>query len=139
MRFTVRRGRPDVEDVWKDLEAKFASGSLSKDEERLFKQLVKAANHLADDPRHPGLNTHEISSLTKRYGRPVWEGYLQNNAPAAGRIFWVYGPGQGEITVIGIEPHPEDTVRGYARVKLSDLPPLQTPPPGAQAKGKKRR
>ncbi len=131
MRFTVRGGRPEVEDLWKDLEATFASGSLSREEERLFTRLMKAANQLADNPRHPGLHSHEISSLTQRYGCPVWASYLQNNAPAAGRMFWVYDPGQGEISIIGIEPHPEDTVRGYARVKLSDLPPLQTPPPRA--------
>jgi hypothetical protein len=136
VRFTVRRGRPEVEDVWKDIEAKFASGSLPKDQDRFFRRLLKAANHLADNPRYPGLNSHEIRSLSKRYGRPVWESYLQNNTPAAGRIFWVYGPDPGEISIIGIEPHPEDTIRGYARVKLSDLPPLRASPHAAPKKRK---
>jgi hypothetical protein len=35
-------------------------------------------------------------------------------------MYWVYGPGKGEITVIGPEPHPEDKKSsGYAKVKLS--------------------
>lgn len=35
---------------------------------------------------------------------------------------WVYGPGEGEITVIGLEPHPEDKKRsGYAKVRLSGI------------------
>jgi hypothetical protein len=38
------------------------------------------------------------------------------------RIFWAYGPGRAEITVLGLEPHPEKA--GYAREKLSELPPL---------------
>jgi hypothetical protein len=138
--FVVRKGKPEVEPLWKDLDAKLASGSLSKDMERFFKLLVKAARLLADNPRYPGLNSHEISSLTKRYGCPVWENYLQNNAPAAGRIFWVYGPGKGEITIIGIEPHPEDTVRGYARVKLTDLPEVtKSAEPEQKQPGRKKR
>ncbi|HLM67248.1 MAG TPA: hypothetical protein VK358_06960, partial [Longimicrobium sp.] len=54
--------------------------------------------------------------------------------PGAGRMFWVYGPGEGEITVVGLEPHPEDRKsKGYDRVSLSDLPPVvPTSTPGAQ-------
>ena len=36
-------------------------------------------------------------------------------------MFWVYGPGETEITDVGLEPHPEDRKsRGYDRVSLSD-------------------
>jgi hypothetical protein len=43
-------------------------------------------------------------------------------------MFWVYGPGEGEITVVGLEPHPEDRKsRGYDRVGLSDLPAAVPP------------
>ena len=53
----------------------------------------------------------------------VWQSYLENNTPGAGRIFWVYGPGREEITVIGVEPHSEDKKSaGYQKVMLSDLP-----------------
>ena len=34
--------------------------------------------------------------------------YLENHKPVAGRIFWVYGPDKNDITIIGIEPHPND-------------------------------
>jgi hypothetical protein len=79
------------------------------------------------------LQSHEIDDLTRRYEKlggktcKVWKSYLENNTPAAGRLFWVYGPGKAEITVIGLEPHPEDRKKaGYAKVTLSMLPPLLT-------------
>jgi len=51
------------------------------------------------------------------------QSYLENRKPAAGRIYWVYGPGRKEITIISLEPHPEDKKRGgYDKVSLSDLP-----------------
>ena len=38
-------------------------------------------------------------------------------------MYWVYGPDQQEITIIGLEPHPEDSKNGaYDRISLSDLP-----------------
>lgn len=37
----------------------------------------------------------------------VWQSYLENNTPSAGRVYWVYYP-KGSITIIGIEPHPND-------------------------------
>jgi hypothetical protein len=52
----------------------------------------------------------------------VWQSYLENNTPGAGRLYWVYGPGRLEITIIGLEPHPEDKKKdGYAKVRLSAL------------------
>ena len=81
----------------------------------------KALYLLSQNPRHPGLESHEIASLSKRYGMKVWQSYLENRTPAAGRIFWVYGPSQGEITIIGIEPHPNDKSNAYAKVTLSSM------------------
>ena len=41
---------------------------------------------------------------------------------SAGRIFWVYEPGKEDITIIGIEPHPEDKKNGGCdKVRLSEL------------------
>lgn len=37
------------------------------------------------------------------------------------RMFWVYGPEKDEITIIGLEPHPEDKKKAYDRIKLSEL------------------
>ena len=71
---------------------------------------------------YPGLKSHEITVLSKRYGMKVWQSYLENKNSDAMRMFWVYGPDQKEITVIGLEPHPEDKKKGaYDRIKLSDL------------------
>jgi hypothetical protein len=32
----------------------------------------------------------------------------QASLSGAGRVFWTYGPDKGEITVLAVEPHPED-------------------------------
>ena len=121
--FDIRMGVPEMEALWNDLSGRKDKGSLNKGEEAFFKKWTKAMGYLRVNPRHPGLNTHEISDLTKRYGVKVWQSYLENNKPGAQRMFWVYGPREKEITVIGIEPHPEDEKRGaYDRVKLSHFP-----------------
>lgn len=52
----------------------------------------------------------------------VWESYLENNRSGARRMFWVYGPNKEDITIIGLEPHPEDSKNGaYDRIILSEL------------------
>ena len=77
---------------------------------------------MANDPLYPSLKTHEIPPLTKRYGIKVWQSYLENKKSGAKRMYWVYGPGYRDITIIGLEPHPEDTKNGaYDRIRLSDL------------------
>lgn len=121
--FKIRMGVPDMEALWKDLSSRFVRGALGKEDARGFKRLTKALGYLQTNPRHPGLGTHEIRPLTQRYGFKVWQSYLENDTPAAGRLFWTYGPNRGEITILGIEPHPEDAKHGaYDRINLSDLP-----------------
>src|SRR2546427_7869 len=57
------------------------------------------------------------------HGLKIFQSYLENNTPGAGRLFWAYGPEKGDITILAIEPHPEDQKRGsYQRIKLSRLP-----------------
>lgn len=115
-----------MQKLWGDLQSGATAETLTAHERQLAKKLAKAVKHLSDNPFHPGLQSHEIDDLTKRYGRRVFESYLENNTPAAGRLFWVYGPERQQITVIGLEPHPDDSKRGaYNRVKLSELPPLE--------------
>lgn len=109
MEYDILMGIPEVRNLWNELKEKISSGTASKKEEKLYKQFGKAMYLLSQNPRHPGLQSHEIAALTARYGHKVWESYLENNTPAAGRIFLAYGPGQGEITIVGIEPHPNDT------------------------------
>jgi hypothetical protein len=123
MPFNIRMGLPEMAAIWNDLSTRKQLGQLDKDEEKFFKKLVKALGHLSQNPRHNSLASHEIDDLTRKYGFKVIQSYLENNTPAAGRLFWAYGPDQGDITVLAIEPHPEDQKRGaYARINLSALP-----------------
>ena len=118
--FTIRLGIPDMKGLWDDLVRKSGTGNLSKEETALYKKWGKTMAFLANDPKHPSLHSHDIEALSSRYGTKVWQSYLENNTPGAGRLYWVYGPGKGEITVIGLEPHPESQKKGgYDKVKLS--------------------
>ena len=119
--FEIHLGVPEMEELWNELEKKHRSGSANKAEEKLRKQMGKAMALLSGNPRHPGLHSHEISSLTAKYGQKVWESYLENDTPKAGRIFWCYGPYKSCITIIGLEPHPDDKVAGYRRITLSSM------------------
>lgn len=123
--YAIRMGVPEMEALWKDLTTRHEEKALSKSDQKLFKKLTKALGLLRNNPRHPGLSTHDIDPLSKRLGFKVWQSYLENKKPAAGRLFWAYGPGRKEITILGLEPHPEDKKRGsYDRVDLSRMPPL---------------
>ena len=127
MAFNLRMGLPEMAAFWDDLSTRKQQGKLGGDEEKFFKKLVKALGYLAENPRHNSLASHEIDALTAKYGIKIFQSYLENNTPAAGRIFWAYGPDKKDITVLAIEPHPEDAKRGaYQRIKLSALPPVKT-------------
>ncbi len=133
MTFNIRMGLPEMAARWTDLSTRSQQGMLDADEQKDFKKLVKALNFLQQNPRHNSLDTHEITDLTRKCGFKVFQSYLENNTPAAGRLFWAYGPEKGEITVLAIEPHPEDQKHGaYQRIKLSAFPPAK-PKPGAKA------
>ena len=69
------------------------------------KAVEKTLGFLAN-PRHPGLHTHEFTSLHGPEGEKIFEAYAQQNTPAAYRVFWFYGPGRKKITVIAITAHP---------------------------------
>ena len=113
-------GVPEMDALWNDISGRYASGSLDAAEKKFFKKFINALDHIRGNPRHNSLQTHEIAILSKRYGIKIFQSYLENNTPAAGRIFWAYGPGKTEITILGLEPHPEK--RGYEKVQLSDIP-----------------
>jgi len=119
--YSIHMGVPEMNDYWTSLNSRVKSGAASKNEIKQYKLLGKAIKHLAADPRYPGLQTHEISELTNRYGMRVWQSYLSNNTPSAGRIYWVYGPNKDSITIIGIEPHPNDKSNSYKKITLSSL------------------
>lgn len=56
--------------------------------------------------RHPSLHTHKFESLAGLHGEEVFEAYAENKTPAAFRVFWHYGPGKGQITIVAITAHP---------------------------------
>lgn len=118
----IHMGVPEMMDFWNNLKERVKSGEAGKNEQKLYRQIGKAMVLLSENPRHPGLNSHEIAALTARYGMKVWESYLENKVPAAGRIFWVYGPDRGDITIIGLEPHPNDKKgNAYKKITLSRM------------------
>jgi hypothetical protein len=123
MAFNLRMGVPEMEAFWNDLSTRKLRGQLDSNEERFFKKLIKVLGYLQENPRHNSLNSHEIDELTRKHGLKVFQSYLENKTPAAGRIFWAYGPDKRDITVLAIEPHPEDQKRGaYQRISLSRFP-----------------
>lgn len=57
-------------------------------------------------PRYPGLQSHRYDSLQGAHGEEVWESSVEQRTAAAYRIFWHYGPGPREITILAITAHP---------------------------------
>lgn len=126
MAYIIRMGIPEMEMLWNNLQQKVRSGTAKKNEKSLYQKWGKALKFLSENPDYPSLQTHDIPPLTERYGQKVWQSYLENRTSAAMRMFWVYGPDRQEITIIGLEPHPEDKKHGaYNRINLSDLPSIE--------------
>ena len=108
MKYNIRMGIPEMEALWSRLQSEYRGGTISKKEASLYKKWGKT-----------------LKLLSENYGERVWQSYLENKTSGAMRMYWVYGPDQKSITIIGLEPHPEDKKNGaYARVALSELPPL---------------
>src|SRR6266487_4995795 len=119
MPFKIRMGVPEMEALWNDLSTREQSGKLDRNEDKFFKKFVKALGYLAANPGRNSLASHEIEDLTRKYGFKIFQSYLESKTPAAGRMFWAYGPDKGDITILGIEPHPEDQKRSaYQRISL---------------------
>jgi hypothetical protein len=69
------------------------------------RRVENALAKLAENPRHPGLHSHRFETLDALFGAMVWESYVENRAPQAWRMWWVYGPPEQTITVLVIGPH----------------------------------
>ncbi|MCB1085053.1 MAG: hypothetical protein KDK60_03015 [Chlamydiia bacterium] len=103
----------EADSIFADLK-KHAERALSKNLGKnpppvgLFKQVKKTMCLLSQNPRHPGLHTHEYSGLPNPWDakQKVFEAYVQNRTPGAYRLFWCYGPEKNQITVITILKHP---------------------------------
>jgi hypothetical protein len=85
----------------------------SPSQSALLAQVQKALGYLETDPHHPGLHTHEFTSLAGVNGERIFEAYAQNRTPGAYRIFWHYGPDEIKgrkrspvITIVAITRHP---------------------------------
>ncbi len=74
--------------------------------EKRWRAVRKALALMETNLRHPALQTHKHHGLTLEYGSEVFESYAENRTPAAFRIFWVYGPGKGRLTILAITAHP---------------------------------
>ena len=71
------------------------------------KAVRKALGLLSQNPRHPGLNTHEWKSTQCPHGEKLWEAYAENNTAGAYRIFFCYPPQKrGFVLIVAITPHP---------------------------------
>lgn len=122
MSYNIRMGIPEMAELWKRLQTSYRDGIINKKDAELYKKWGSALKKLAMDPFYPSLKSHEIEPLSKRYGIKVWQSYLENKKSGARRMFWVYGPDKKDITIIELEPHPEDAKNGaYDRINLSDL------------------
>lgn len=72
-----------------------------------FRKVRKTLAFIEANPRHPGLSSHAYESLAGPNGETVWESYVENRTPGAWRIWWWYGPGKQQITILTIGPHPD--------------------------------
>ena len=80
-----------------------------------LKQVRKTLGYLETNLRAKALQTHKYESLTKRYGKEIFEAYAQQDTPGAYRVFWHYGPDEEDkngnriaiITIVAITPYPE--------------------------------
>jgi hypothetical protein len=87
-------------------EAKEVLETLKTNDPQKHKKVLKALGLIEVNLRHPSLKTHEYDSLKGPNQEKVFTAYVENNTPAAYRIFWHYGPEQNELTILTITPHP---------------------------------
>ncbi len=87
-------------------EAERALLELEQTAPKKYKKILKTLALMETNLRHPGLKTHEYSSLQGPNGEKVFEAYVENRTPGAFRVFWHYGPEQGILTILAITPHP---------------------------------
>lgn len=80
--------------------------NLQQTDPKKYQKVLKTLGLMQTNLRHPSLNTHKYESLAGPNGEEVFEAYVENKTPAAFRIFWHYGPGRQDITILAITPHP---------------------------------
>lgn len=94
------RYTPEAEQVLVELD--------SKQYQQKRKRVLRTLKQLeVQGPRHPGLNSHQYQSVHGPGGATLWESYVENRTPGAWRIWWIYGPQAGQLTIVTIGPHPD--------------------------------
>lgn len=66
MVYAIRMGVPEMEALWNELQTKWRSGTIRKDEEKLYKKWGSALKKLSENPMYPGLKSHEIDVFIKK-------------------------------------------------------------------------
>lgn len=123
MKFKIVMGEPAMLDLWNNLLKKALEKSLDTEERVFFDKWSKAVELLSNNPRHPGLKSHEVDDLSRKYGIKIWQSYLENRTSGARRMFWAFGPEKAQITILGIEYHPNTSKKNaYKQVKLDRFP-----------------
>ncbi len=107
---TARRQYDDLEAAARRAAATRVQTGKSKSsrQEGVFKQVRKTVLLLAQNPRHPGLQTHAYQTIENPFDpkAKVFEAYAQHRTPGAYRVFWCYGRGTEEIAILAITPQP---------------------------------
>jgi len=86
--------------------AKNTLANLERTNQPKYRKTLKILSLMETNLRHPSLNTHKYNAIEGENGEEIFESYVENKTPAAFRIFWHYGIGQGIITIVAITPHP---------------------------------
>ena len=122
MKFSIVMGIPEMLAYWESLSTSVEKGTAKKEDVKIHKLLRKTFLQISTNPKYPGLHTHEIDALTFRYGVKVFQSYCEKRNPRAMRVYWVYGPVKDYITIIGVEPHPNDAKsNAYSKIRLSGM------------------
>lgn len=79
---------------------------LAKHDVRKHKKVIKCLGFLEQDPKYPSLASTRYQTMYSATVEPIWESYVENHLPSAWRVWWFYGPEDGEITVVDLGPHP---------------------------------
>lgn len=88
-------------------EARSVLHALAKNDKPKHKKVLKTLGLIESNPRHPGLRTHKFQSLSGPNGEDVFEAYVEQETPAAWRVFWFYGPTRSTICILTIARHPD--------------------------------
>ena len=63
--YNIYMGVPEMEKFWNDLVDKNKNNTLSSDEKKIFKKLVKTIKLLEINPSYNSLQTHEIATVNQ--------------------------------------------------------------------------